>query len=165
MKKFLGLFIALSILTSSFASGNASLLPSSKPAKINAANVFIPIGKDRKVSLLDLSHMRVKDFESITGRKLSFSEKVKFTLGQKQLAKSINNDGTINNKKLASLNPAQRATEKSHRYLRIWLVLLVISIAFSILSIVSSFFWVIGALAGLGAVVFFVLWLIELSKS
>lgn len=104
MKKILVLFIALAIFTTSFASGNSSVLPSKKPAKLNAAEVFIPIGKDgQKISLLDLSQMRVKELEILTGQKMKFKEKVGFRLAQNQLAKSISADGTINNKKMNKL--------------------------------------------------------------
>jgi len=165
MKKVLGLFVALSIFSTSFGSGSASVLPSNKPAKINASEVFIPIGKNgQKISLLDLSKIRVKEFETISGRKMKFSDKVKFRLGQKQLSNSINSDNTIDAKKLGSLKPGKKATEKSRQYLRIWLVLLAAAIILSILGIFVGFLWIIGLIASLGALIFFILWLIELSK-
>lgn len=165
MKKIIVLFVALSIFNLSFASGSASGLTNIKPAKQNAAQIFIPIGKDgQKISLLELSQIKLKEFETLTGRQLKFSDKLKFKIGQRQLANSINADGTINNKKLANLNTSKRATEQSKKYLRIWLVLLAASILLYILSLAVSFFWILGLIASLGAAVFFVLWIIELSK-
>jgi len=166
MKKIIGLVVALSIFNLSFASGSATDLTFNMPAKQNAAHIFIPIGKDgQKISLLELSKIKVKDFETLTGRQLKFSDKLKFKIGQKQLANSIHADGTINNKKLANLNTTKRATEQSRKYLRIWLVLLAASIILYLLSLAISFLWILGLLASLGAAVFFVLWIIELSKS
>lgn len=165
MKKFLGLILGLSVFTTSFAVGSSVAPASSNPAKINAGEFFIPIGKDgQKISLLDLSQMKVKEFEALTDRKMKFVDKIKFRLGQKQLAKSINADGTISTKKLTSLNQSPQATEKSRKYLRLWLILLGVAIVISILGVFVPFLWIIGSLAGLASLVFFVLWIIEMSK-
>jgi hypothetical protein len=95
MKKILALFVALSILTSSFA----SVIPTEAPKK--ASEIFVPIGKTGKqISLLDLSQISLKDFEVVSGQKLKFAEKISFKLAQKQIRNSINSDGTLNNKKL-----------------------------------------------------------------
>jgi hypothetical protein len=104
MKKFLGVLLALSVFTSSFAVGTSVAPLPVSPAKIKAGEVFIPIGKTgHTISLLDLSRIKVKDLETITGEKMKFAEKASFKLAQKQLAKSINADGTINDKKLNKL--------------------------------------------------------------
>jgi hypothetical protein len=104
MKRILGLFLALSVLTTSFAAGTASVLPSKKPAKINAADVLIPIGKTgQQVSLLDLSHMKVREVESLTGQKMKLADKIGFKMAQKELARSIADDGTIDSQKLNKL--------------------------------------------------------------
>jgi hypothetical protein len=99
MKKFITLFLALSLLATSFAGTN--IVEPKKPAKINANNVLIPVGKNgEKISLMDLSRMKVKDLEAITGNKMKLTDKVGFALAQKQLRSSIDADGTINNRKL-----------------------------------------------------------------
>jgi hypothetical protein len=101
MKKILGLFVALSFFSASFAVGTSTVLPSKKSPKLNATEVFIPIGKSgQKISLMELAHIRVKEVEALTGEKMKFTDKVSFKLAQSQLAKSINPDGTINSKKL-----------------------------------------------------------------
>lgn len=105
MKRIVGLFLALSVLTTSFAAGTSSVLPSSKkPAKIYAADVMVPMGKSgQQVSLLDLSHMKIKEVEAMTGKKMKLADKVGFKIAQKNLANSINDDGTINSKQLSKM--------------------------------------------------------------
>jgi hypothetical protein len=100
MKKILTLSLAFFILSSTFANTNVAVLPE-RPAKINANNVLIPIGKNgEKISLMDLSRMKVKELEAVTGEKMKLFDKMGFAIAQKQLRNSINADGTINNKKL-----------------------------------------------------------------
>ena len=102
MKKILGLFLALSLFTISFAKTN--IVAPKKPAKLSASEVFIPIGKNGEtISLLDLSRMKVKDLEAMTGEKMKLSDKLGFAIAQKQLRNSINSDGTFNNRKLSKV--------------------------------------------------------------
>jgi hypothetical protein len=99
MKKFYGLLFALSLFTISFASPN--LLAPKKPSKVDANAIMIPIGeKGQTVSLMDLSRMKVKELEAITGEKMKLVDKIGFLAAQKQLRNSINADGTISSKKL-----------------------------------------------------------------
>lgn len=102
MKRIITLSLALFLLATCFAGVN--IVEPKKPAKINANNVLIPVGKNgEKISLMDLSRMKVKELEAITGNKMKLADKVGFTLAQKQLRNSINADGTINNKKLSKV--------------------------------------------------------------
>ena len=97
MKKILILFAAFALFTTCF--GAVGILISPK----KASEVYIPMGKNMQISLMDLSHIKVKDYEKITGRHLSFFEKMTFKAGQKKLRNSIAADGTITNKKLAKV--------------------------------------------------------------
>lgn len=93
MKRILTLCLALIVLTSSFAS---VVEPSKK-----ASEIFIPIGKTGyKISLETLSHISVKDFETLSGQDLKLVDKVGFKMAQRELRKSINADGSLNSKKL-----------------------------------------------------------------
>ncbi len=95
MKKILFLLLAFGVYTSSFAFSGFT----SQPRK--ASEVFLPIGSNGKtISLLDLSRIDIKEFENISGRHLKFFDRMGFKLAQKKLRKSINADGTIDNKKL-----------------------------------------------------------------
>ncbi len=162
MKKILLFLAGVLIITSSF--GTSTLLT---PKKLNANEVYIPVGKTgQKVSLMDLSQMKVKEFEALSGKKLKLTEKIEFSLGQKQLRNSINADGTINAKKIAKVAAkAKEMNDKSRHYLTLWLILLGVSIVLDIIAVaaVSPIIWVFGALAGLGALIFFILWLIALA--
>jgi len=103
MKQLLTLLIALAVFTTSFAGASTVILPKKNP-KLNANEVFIPVGKNgEKISLLDLSQMKVKDLEAVTGRKMKLVDKIGFKIAQKQLRSSINADGSINNKNLDRL--------------------------------------------------------------
>ena len=100
MKKILFLFAALMLFTGSYAAS----LPTIPGKKVNAAEVMVPLGQTGKtISLLDLSQIKAKDMELLTGKKMKFFEKLAFKAAQKQLRSSIDRDGTINNKKLSKL--------------------------------------------------------------
>jgi hypothetical protein len=99
MKRIITFFIAISLFATSFAGTNV-VVPK-KQAKLNACQIMVPIGKNGEtISLMDLSRMKVKDLEAITGEKMKLTDKVGFAIAQKQLRNSINADGTINNNKL-----------------------------------------------------------------
>lgn len=95
MKRLLLIFLAFSITASSFAFSTSSF------AHRKASDIFIPIGSTgQKISLLDLSAIGTKDFETLSGRHLSFFDKIGFKMAQRKLRNSIKADGTIDNKKL-----------------------------------------------------------------
>lgn len=95
MKKILVFFAALFLITSSNASVNVI------EPRLNASEIFFPVGNTGKqISLMDLSQINLKDFENLTGKKLNFIDRVGFKAAQKKLKKSIDSDGTLNNKKV-----------------------------------------------------------------
>jgi hypothetical protein len=98
MKKLLSLFLIFSIAVTSFAISSFSFRTK------KASEVYITVGSSgQQISLFDLSTIRVKDFENLTGRKLNFFDRIGFKIAQRKLRKSINTDGTINNRKLDKL--------------------------------------------------------------
>ena len=95
MKRIFTLIAAFLLVINSYASFTLTTPPK------NASDVFITIGKTGKqISLMDLSEIKTKDFETISGRHLNVFDKAGFKLAQRKLRQSINEDGTINNKKL-----------------------------------------------------------------
>lgn len=101
MKRVFTLLILIGTCAVSFASGNSLIIPSKIVPVKKASEVFVPVGKSgQKISLQDLSTIKVNEFEKITGQKMKLVEKVGFKLTQRQLRKSINADGTINNNRL-----------------------------------------------------------------
>lgn len=98
MKKIVLFIAALAVITSTFA----SITPlSSKEPVLRADRMFFPVGKSGKtISLLELSRISVKDFQALTGRKMSFFDKMSFKVAQKKVRDNIDRDGTINNKKI-----------------------------------------------------------------
>jgi len=165
MKRVLTLFLALSFMATSFAAGTATIVVPKKSPAPNANEILIPIGKSgEKVSLMDLSHMKTKDFESLSGKKLSLANKVAFKLIQKKLKNSMNANGEINTKIFEkATHQLKKADDKS--YLRLWLILLGAAIVLSILGVFIPFIWIIAWLAYLGAAIFFVLWLVNKAGS
>ena len=95
MRKVITLLVALIIVGGSYAS-TTIIEP-----KLNAAELFLSVGKTGKqISLLELSKISVKDFQTLTDRKMNLIERVGFKLAQKKVSNSINPDGTFNTKKL-----------------------------------------------------------------
>ena len=100
MRKVFLFFAALFAFNLTFAFSGFKA-PSNK-----ASQIFIPVGADKQISLLDLSSISVTDFQLLTGKHLSFFERVSFKLSQRKLRHSINADGSVNNKKLLKLATA-----------------------------------------------------------
>ena len=94
MKKTLLLFISLYFFTSSFAAFEI------KSTVKKANEIILSLGKDTKITLMDLSVISIKDFEKLTGKHLNFFDRIGFKAGQKKLQKSISPDGTIDNNQL-----------------------------------------------------------------
>jgi len=103
MKRTLLFVFAVVMLTCSFATS----IPVKSP-RILASEVMLPIGNTgQKISMLDLSIMKIRDVETFTGKKMSFVDRLAFKAAQRQLRKNINPDGTINNKRI--LKAARRS--------------------------------------------------------
>ena len=99
MKKLILLFTAVSFVVSSF--GAVTLSEPVKNPPLKASEVYITIGKNgEKISLLDLSMMKVKELQDLTGKKIKLVDRVGFKLAQKKLMEIINNDCTFNQKKM-----------------------------------------------------------------
>lgn len=96
MKKLLVLLAVFTFCTASFASTGFSTVPK------NANRMYIPLGNNTRITLMDLSEMKVKDYEKLSGKHLNFFQKLAFKAEQKKLRNSISEDGTITNNKLAN---------------------------------------------------------------
>ena len=98
MKKTIILFAFIAFFSSS-SSAITSISASAPNLPIKANEAYLPVGKTgRLISLMDLSRISVKDFEILAGKKMKFLDKVNFKMGQRELKKSINEDGTFNKK-------------------------------------------------------------------
>jgi hypothetical protein len=100
MKKVIIFFAFIGVFSSVNSTTNS--LPSSGPnLHLKANEVYLPVGKTGQlISLMDLSRISVKDFETLSGKEMKGFEKVQFKLCQHQLKKSINEDGTFNKKSI-----------------------------------------------------------------
>jgi len=95
MKKII-VFLGLIALFSSVHS-TTTLIPATKA--LRADEIYLPVGTTgHLISLMDLSRINIKDFEALSGKKMKFSDKLNFKLGQRELKKSINADGSFNRK-------------------------------------------------------------------
>jgi hypothetical protein len=97
MKKIFTLFFALAIV----APAISSTAPS--PSPVRASDIMIPIAKGKLISFQDLAYLKVSDYETITGKKLNFGKRMQFKLAQRKLRQSINNDGTLSNKRMQKM--------------------------------------------------------------
>jgi hypothetical protein len=81
-----------------------TIAPAAAAAPVMAVDLRIPLGTAGvSVNLQELSTMKTADLEKIAGRKMGWLTRLEFKLAQKKLRRSINADGTINNKRLAML--------------------------------------------------------------
>ncbi len=82
----------------------ASSLPEkSEPSEVtlNSKSILVPIGSTGKtISLFELSKLSRTELETLTGKKMSAGERFAFNRTKKKLAKAIQPDGTIKDKKL-----------------------------------------------------------------
>lgn len=101
MKKIALFIAALTIFTTSFAASGFSYMPK------KATEIYLPIGKDIQISLMDFSQLSIKNYEKLSGKHLNFLEKMSFKAGQKKLRKSFAADGTVTNKKLLKMMSAE----------------------------------------------------------
>ena len=100
MRKIAFFLLAFAMAASTFA----ATLPPNKGPKLYADQILIPVGKTgTTVSLLELSKMSPKEFQTLTGQKMNFFDKAKFRIAQKQLRNTIDHDGVFNNKKFEKL--------------------------------------------------------------
>lgn len=160
MKKIVSLFFASLILMQSFAAVNLEV-----PVR-KASEIYFPLGNTGKmISLLELTTMSAKEFSTLTGQNLKFKDKLAFKITQKELKKVINRDGTVNAKKLESLNKKmQKAAIDNKGNLRWALILLGTGVVLSLLGLAVPFVWILAYIAYLGATVFFIIWLVNMAK-
>lgn len=73
---------------------------SNETRPLKASEVFLPIGKSgQMISIQELSVIKANEFEELSGKKMRLIDKIGFSMTQKQLRKTINRDGTFNQKK------------------------------------------------------------------
>lgn len=95
MKKIYALVFATLCFTLSISASSIENPP------VKASEVMVPVGNTGKsISLQDLSTISVKDFEDLSGSKMKGADKLLFKTAQKKIRKSINADGTLDNKQL-----------------------------------------------------------------
>ena len=100
MKKAFILFLLIAVFSATHSSTSTIPNPSTTPS-IKATDVYVPVGKNGQlISLMDLSEISVKDYESLSGKKMKFREKVNFKMKQRELKKNINYDGTFSKKRV-----------------------------------------------------------------
>jgi len=100
MKKTFILFLLIAVFSATYSS-TTSIPVSPAKSSVKATEVYVPIGKTGKfISVMELSQIKAKDYEALTGKKMKFLDKVNFKLGQRELKKSINQDGTFSNKRV-----------------------------------------------------------------
>jgi hypothetical protein len=111
MKKIAVLF-TIALFSITLAAAPLAIVNPVKLKNPKASEIMLPMGKNGELlSLQDLSTMKIKDLENFTGAKMKLVDKLGFKLAQKQLRNSINEDGTINNKKITKY--AKRAADGS----------------------------------------------------
>jgi hypothetical protein len=96
MRKLTLLIVAIVSVTVLSGSTTIEVKPT-----LNANNIMLPVGKtDKKISLMELSQISISEFQTLTGKKLKFFDRLNFKIAQKKLRNSINEDGTFRSKKV-----------------------------------------------------------------
>ena len=99
MRNCIMLFMLMGFFSVTHASTNSISVTANRPP-LTAYEVYVPVGKTGQlISLMDLSQIKTKEFEKLSGKKMKFTEKVNFKIAQRQLKKNINYDGTFSSKK------------------------------------------------------------------
>jgi hypothetical protein len=101
MKHFIIILFFLGLTKFSFAT---VILP--EYHAIRADKVFLPLGKDKQISILKLSTISSKSFSLLLGQKLNLFQKLEFSLLQRKIKKQINKDGTLKSNALSKLTKA-----------------------------------------------------------
>ena len=100
MKKLIVFIGFVAFFSSAYSTTTLTPVASTKPP-LRADEVYLPVGTTgRLISLMDLSRISVKDFETLSGKKMKFLDRMNFKVGQRQLKKSINPDGTFSKKSI-----------------------------------------------------------------
>lgn len=96
MKKLFVIFLLIATFSVAYSTSVSIIKPTLK-----ASDIYLPVGKSGQlISIQDLSVIKLKDFETLTGKKMKLIDRIGFALTQKQLRKSINADGTFSKKKV-----------------------------------------------------------------
>ena len=102
MRNFLTLGLMSFCLNASFASVTV-VTPILK-----ASEIFIQVSKSgRTISLPELSDIKIRDFESLSGKKMKFFERLGFKAAQKKIREHISKDGTFTDKKWIKAIPKE----------------------------------------------------------
>jgi len=100
MKKAVFLIAFLPFYLVAFTASNPVSLPTEK-LPVKATEVYLPAGNTGQlISLMDLTRISAKEYGEMTGKKMNFFDKVSFKIGQRQLKKCINDDGTFSKKRI-----------------------------------------------------------------
>ena len=91
-----------------------------------------------------------KQIEAMTGKKMTFVQKIAFKTAQKKMERQMKKSSSIDIK-------------DKRQMLRLWLIFAALAIGLSIIGWFLPFLWVLSGLAGLASLVFFVLWIIALT--
>lgn len=74
-------------------------LPGKNPAP-KATEIFIPIGnKGDLISIYELSQIKPKELQKLTGKKMNLMDRMSFKVAQKKLRNNIARDGSIKDRK------------------------------------------------------------------
>ncbi|MBN9350765.1 MAG: hypothetical protein J0H55_08765 [Chitinophagaceae bacterium] len=87
----------------------ASFVNTTTPPK--ATEIFLPLGNNHTVSLKDLSQMKVKEYELLSGKHLNIFQKISFKLSQRKLRKAISADNTVNTQKISNMMAGRDFTD------------------------------------------------------
>jgi hypothetical protein len=148
MRKIIILFFTAAFCMS--ASAGIIYVPSNASDNTKAS-VEATIEKVRATDMNAFLSLTPAKVQEMTGKKMTFGQKIALRMVQKRLNKQLNKGKAID-------------TKDERQMLRLWIIFALVAIALGILGIFISFFWFLSGLAWLAALIFFILWILALAN-
>lgn len=147
MRKFIIILLAAVFSISSYAGIIYVPANASDNAKAGIETTIEKVKSTNMDAFLALTPAKV---EEMTGKKLTFGQKIALKMAQKKLSKQLNKGKAID-------------TKDKRQMLRLWLIFAAIAIVLAIIGWFVPFVWFLSGLAWLASLIFFILWLIALA--
>lgn len=149
MRKF---FVILFAVVLCVSSSNAGIIyvpaNASDNAKLSVENTIEKVKLSSMDAFLSLTPAKIQE---MTGRKMTFPQKVALKMAQKKLKKDA-----VSGKKSIDFKDKKQM-------LRLWIIFALVAIILSVLGWFVPFLWYISGLAWLASLIFFILWIVALS--
>lgn len=148
MRKIIIVLLAVVFSVSSYAGIIYVPANASDNAKAGVETTIEKVKATNMDAFLSLTPAKIQE---MTGKKMTFSQKIALKMAQKKLSKQLKKGNSID-------------TKDEKQMLRLWIIFALAAIVLAIIGWFVPFVWFLSGLAWLAAVIFFVLWLVALAN-